>query len=73
MQLAFDQVSFAYDVQAVKRGKNTSAPTADWGNSPSSPWALQDISFCVNEGDFFGIAGHTGSGKSTLVQHMNGL
>ena len=35
--------------------------------------ALHDVSFTVNEGVFFGIAGHTGSGKTTLVQHLNGL
>ncbi len=35
--------------------------------------ALRDISFTVEEGEFLGIIGHTGSGKSTLVQHLNGL
>ena len=35
--------------------------------------ALEDISFTVREGEFVGIVGHTGSGKSTLVQHLNGL
>lgn len=35
--------------------------------------ALDDISLTINEGDFFGIIGHTGSGKSTFVQHLNGL
>ncbi|MDD3920909.1 MAG: energy-coupling factor transporter ATPase [Eubacteriales bacterium] len=35
--------------------------------------ALSDISFTVNEGEFLGIIGHTGSGKSTLIQHLNGL
>jgi len=35
--------------------------------------ALQDVSFSVEPGRFTAIAGHTGSGKSTLVQHMNGL
>ena len=44
----------------------------DWGNSPDNRWALQNISFTVNEGDFLGIAGHTGSGKSTLASLMMG-
>ena len=35
--------------------------------------ALNDISFSIREGEFVGIVGHTGSGKSTLVQHLNGL
>lgn len=39
----------------------------------NEPLALEDISFKVEDGDFLGIIGHTGSGKSTLVQHMNGL
>lgn len=36
-------------------------------------WTLRDVSFSVGSGDFLGIAGHTGSGKSTLIRHMNGL
>ena len=35
--------------------------------------ALSDVSFKINDGEFIGLIGHTGSGKSTLVQHMNGL
>jgi len=35
--------------------------------------ALKDISFSINKGEFIGLIGHTGSGKSTLIQHMNGL
>ena len=35
--------------------------------------ALNDVSFTVEDGEFLGIIGHTGSGKSTLVQHLNGL
>lgn len=35
--------------------------------------ALEDVSFRIEEGEFVGIVGHTGSGKSTLVQHLNGL
>ena len=40
---------------------------------PLSTKALDDISFTVEDGEFVGIVGHTGSGKSTLVQHLNGL
>ncbi len=35
--------------------------------------ALRDISFKIEKGEFIGLIGHTGSGKSTLIQHMNGL
>lgn len=35
--------------------------------------ALDDISLTIEEGEFFGIIGHTGSGKTTFVQHLNGL
>ena len=35
--------------------------------------ALDDISFTVGKGEFIGLIGHTGSGKSTLIQHLNGL
>ena len=35
--------------------------------------ALNDVSFQINKGDFIGIIGHTGSGKSTMIQTLNGL
>ncbi|MCR4989698.1 MAG: energy-coupling factor transporter ATPase [Lachnospiraceae bacterium] len=35
--------------------------------------ALKDISLKIDDGEFIGLIGHTGSGKSTLVQHLNGL
>lgn len=41
--------------------------------TPFEHVALEDISFSINRGEFVGIIGHTGSGKSTLIQHMNGL
>ena len=43
---------------------------------PGSPFekkALDNINLSIDEGDFIGLIGHTGSGKSTLVQHLNGL
>ena len=36
-------------------------------------YALKDINFEIQDGEFVGIIGHTGSGKSTLIQHLNGL
>lgn len=35
--------------------------------------ALDDVTLTIREGSFFGIIGHTGSGKSTFIQHLNGL
>lgn len=40
---------------------------------PDATTALEDVSFAVEEGDFVGIIGSTGSGKSTLITHFNGL
>lgn len=43
---------------------------------PGSPFekvALKDINLTINDNDFIALIGHTGSGKSTLIQHLNGL
>ena len=42
-------------------------------NTPFEKKALDNINIQINEGDFIGLIGHTGSGKSTFVQHLNGL
>jgi len=42
-------------------------------DAPLSHKALDDISLTIPEGQFIGVIGHTGSGKSTLMQHLNGL
>lgn len=42
-------------------------------NTPMEQRALYDINFDITDGQFLAIVGHTGSGKSTLIQHMNGL
>ena len=41
--------------------------------TPFEHKALDDMNFSVERGEFIGIIGHTGSGKSTLMQHLNGL
>ena len=79
--ISFKDVSYTYNPpKKTKRrffapqAKNeTDKKQADWGNDPEALWALEHINLDIYPGEFFGIAGHTGSGKSTLIQHMNGI
>ena len=79
--IELSHVSYSYSLSARERRrwrKRAADSTqgqrqAKWGNDPNSPWALRDVSLTVHRGEFLGLAGHTGSGKSTLVQHLNGL
>lgn len=63
MPIAFEQVSFSYQ-PLTKRQKKA---------GEVQRYALHNVTFTLNDGEFLAIAGHTGSGKSTLVQHLNGL
>jgi energy-coupling factor transport system ATP-binding protein len=72
--IAFEDVSFSYHAPATKKRAKKGVSAARKGAPPPpEAWALKDIDFCLEDGEFFGIAGHTGSGKSTLIQHTNGL
>lgn len=76
--IQFEHVYYSYEKSTRERARRrkkdaTTAQAAEWGNDPNAVWALRDISFDVREGEILGIAGHTGSGKSTIIQHMNGL
>ena len=42
-------------------------------NSPFEKVALDNVSLEIKDGEFVALIGHTGSGKSTLTQHFNGL
>ncbi|MBE5778428.1 MAG: energy-coupling factor transporter ATPase [Clostridiales bacterium] len=42
-------------------------------DSPFTAIALEDVNLTIEDGEFIGLLGHTGSGKTTLVQHLNGL
>lgn len=57
MRIVCENLSFSYD---DKRSKN-------------KKYALSGVNLTINEGDFFGIIGQTGSGKSTLIRHFNAL
>lgn len=46
--------------------------TYNKGN-PDAKIALKDVSFSIQDGEILGVIGHTGSGKSTMLQHLNGL
>ncbi|MGN0301359.1 MAG: ATP-binding cassette domain-containing protein, partial [Anaerotardibacter sp.] len=82
--ITLEHVCYSYDSASKKRAKalkksakkdKSVRPNGKvaWGNEPDALWALKDVSLTINEGEFFGIAGHTGSGKSTLIQHLNGI
>lgn len=42
-------------------------------DGPFESTAIEDVSLMIEDGEFIGLIGHTGSGKSTLIQHLNGL
>ena len=73
--IEFQDVSFTYEPvkRSRRKARSADAKPADWGRSPDDRWALADLSFRLEDGELFGIAGHTGSGKSTLIQLANGL
>ncbi len=60
-----------FDLEPILEIKNLSYTYS--AGTPFEHKALEDVSFCVCPGEFVGIIGHTGSGKSTLMQQLNGL
>ena len=76
---------FTLDGAPVNTPKTSQATGGEWdikiedltyiysAKSPFKTNALAGINLTINQGEFFGIIGHTGSGKSTLVQHLNAL
>ena len=72
---------YTTDVCGLSKAAGASSPIIQIQNlshtySPGSAFemrALDDINLSVNEGEMVAVIGHTGSGKSTLIQHLNGL
>ncbi len=83
MPIVFEGVGYSYQPPSKKKPakrknglfarRSKAAQTQEEPQAPACTWALQDISFTLEDGEFLGVAGHTGSGKSTLIQHMNAL
>lgn len=84
--LLVDHVSFGYDARAARKAlrdarhgaERTGAVASDarqpgTNGRPNSPWVLRDVSLEIGTGELVGLAGHTGSGKSTLIQLLGGL
>lgn len=69
------------EVKEIAKQKKTETPILKLENinyvySPETAYerkALKDINLDIYEGQFIGVIGHTGSGKSTMIQHLNGL
>lgn len=71
-----DNVSFEDKKQDVDRKPVLEARNLKYiyeEGTANEKGALDDVSLKIYEGEFLGIIGHTGSGKSTLIQHLNGL
>ena len=60
--ITLERIAFTYD--DARRCKKTPERVT---------WALRNVSLALRRGEVLGIAGHTGSGKSTLIRHLNGL
>ena len=72
MSIVFENVSYDYNPPAKnKRGRAAKKSAAS--SEPAVPPALSHIDLVIPDGQFVGVIGHTGSGKSTFIQHMNGL
>ncbi len=67
--IRFEKVCFSYEAET----KREDTPFADEIKSSEGVFALREIDFCVQEGEFVAVLGHNGSGKSTLARLIDGL
>ena len=65
---------FSQADKVTEIGLDVPVPADIYGKgTPFERAAIEDIDLTIDKGEFIGIIGHTGSGKSTLIQHLNGL
>jgi len=73
---ALNELSRTETKPKMKEGGEIVCENLSYVYNPSSPFethALENVTIEIPSGSFFGVIGHTGSGKSTFVQHLNGL
>ena len=69
--IRFKKVSFKYETDEEISAEET--PFAEESTTPEEAFALKEVDFVVQEGEFVAVLGHNGSGKSTLARLIDGL